>query len=380
MTKVLHINSNFLTSKLHENLIDKLPDMFENVIFMPIKKAKHSEMIYTSKYEVYSPVTFNEYHKFFYTWKQFKIYSKLKSLIDVREYDVIHAHTLFTDGNIAFKLFKKYDIPYIVTVRNDTDVENFFKIRINLRGRGINILKNASEIIFLSESSKLNLCNKYIKNEETKVMVLEKSHIIPNGIDDFWHKNKAAARRLDENKQLKLLSVGQIRKRKNQIGSIKAAQILKSKYNKDVKLTFVGKVIEKEYLDKMNKQNNQEMEVIEHIEKEGLIDLYKNNDIFILPSFRETFGLVYPEAMSQGLPVIYSKEQGFHRQFEEGIVGYGVDSENPEDIADKIIKIIDNYDEISLNALTQVDKFDWDILSDELGQLYCKVIDKNNMQ
>ena len=40
---------------------------------------------------------------------------------------------------------------------------------------------------------------------------------------------------------------------------------------------------------------------------------------FCLPSHAETFGLVYVEAMSQGLPIIY-EGQGFDKQFQDGEV------------------------------------------------------------
>ena len=44
-----------------------------------------------------------------------------------------------------------------------------------------------------------------------------------------------------------------------------------------------------------------------------------------MTSLGESFGLTYAEAMSQGVPVIYSKGQGFDGQFKEGVVGYHVD-------------------------------------------------------
>lgn len=58
-----------------------------------------------------------------------------------------------------------------------------------------------------------------------------------------------------------------------------------------------------------------------------------------MPSFTESFGLVYAEAMSQGLPVIYSKGQGFDGQFAEGVVGYHVDAHDPEELCENIIKM-----------------------------------------
>ena len=54
-------------------------------------------------------------------------------------------------------------------------------------------------------------------------------------------------------------------------------------------------------------------------------------------SIMETFGLVYAEAMSQGLPIIYTKGQGFDEQFDEGKVGYHADCFNIEEIVKRII-------------------------------------------
>lgn len=55
------------------------------------------------------------------------------------DYDLIHAHTLFTNGYSAMKLAEKYDRPYIVTVRS-TDINFFFKYFIHLRGFGLGVL------------------------------------------------------------------------------------------------------------------------------------------------------------------------------------------------------------------------------------------------
>ena len=64
---------------------------------------------------------------------------------------MVHAYTLFTDGNCARALSKKYGIPYGVAVRN-TDVNNFFKMMPHLRGRGIKIMLGAKAVFFLSEA------------------------------------------------------------------------------------------------------------------------------------------------------------------------------------------------------------------------------------
>src|SRR5699024_1841446 len=110
-------------------------------------------------------------------------------------------------------------------------------------------------------------------------------------------------------------------------------------------------------------KNIRELDFIKYVPpktKEELIQIYRENAIFVMPSITETFGLVYAEAMSQGLPVIYTKEQGFDKQFEEGVVGYSVDCFNPEEISQNILGIIEKYNDISKNCIDLVKKFSWD--------------------
>ena len=82
-----------------------------------------------------------------------------------------------------------------------------------------------------------------------------------------------------------------------------------------------------------------------------------------MPSKRETFGLVYVEAMSQGLPVIYTKGQGFDTQFKEGEVGYHVQYNDAEEIAETILKIAKNYKKMSENAIKKSEEFNWEDIS-----------------
>ena len=77
--------------------------------------------------------------------------------------------------------------------------------------------------------------------------------------------------------------------------------------------------------------------------KDELLKEYRLNDIFVMPSKTETFGLVYAEAMSQGMPIIYTKNQGFDGQFCEGYVGYHVKYNDYRYIAKKISRIYSEY-------------------------------------
>ena len=101
--------------------------------------------------------------------------------------------------------------------------------------------------------------------------------------------------------------------------------------------------------------------------KEQLIKQYRKHDIFVMPSFTESFGLVYAEAISQGLPVVYSKGQGFDGQFEEGVVGYHCDAYDANSVASAIKKIIKKTNEISSRIIS---KFRWNEICNKYFSIY----------
>ena len=89
-----------------------------------------------------------------------------------------------------------------------------------------------------------------------------------------------------------------------------------------------------------------------------------------MPSKYETFGLVYPEAMSRGLPVIYTKGQGFDKYFKDGEVGYPIQYDSVSEGVKVVIDIMSNYTFISNNAKDNSKRFSWDIISNDYKNIY----------
>ncbi len=364
--KILHINNNFLHSKLHLCMIEHLYkyDNIKNSIFVPMYDLTTSE--YTNeellkmklKYDIKAIECFNRIDRLFFHYKQYKIFKAIQQSFNISEFNCIHAHTLFTDGNVAFNLSKKYKIPFIVTVRN-TDVNDFFGKMIHLRRRGVEILRSAQKIIFLSETYRLQVFEKFIPNKYYDEL-LNKTYIIPNGIDDFWFKSIPSYGRKINNyfiDEIRLVFAGYLNKNKNIPLILKAKNILKNKrYN--IKLSIAGKIEDKK-IYKIILQDK-DTEYMGYLSMQKLKKLYEISHIYVMPSIHESFGLVYAEAMSQGLPVIYTQGQGFDGQFPEGEVGYHVDSASPESVANAIEKVIKNFDKLSSNTISNSYKFQWD--------------------
>lgn len=365
---ILHINLNFYESSLYAKFNESLlkHGCNSHVLFPTLRNYEQT------KYPSYLLIKkiLNKSDRYFFKRRNKKVVNLIENENIIHKYDLLHAHSLFSNGNIAYTLKKRYGVPYIVAVRN-TDINHFFKKRILLRKLGIEILRNAEKIIFISKPYKDLLINKYIpykfRNE-----ISNKIKVIPNGIDEYWHKNKYYRTKNRITSPIKILSVGVIDKNKNILTSIKACEILISNKNMDVQLTVVGDVKDYSILKKIKKHKF--VKHVPAVTKEKLIQYYRNSTLFLMPSIKETFGLVYAEAMSQGLPVLYSKGQGFDEQFKNGVVGYAVEKISPNDIAEKILLTLESYQEISKKCIDSVSKFDWDKISKKYIEIYTEIL------
>lgn len=364
--KVLHINYNFVGTALHETMVQHLdPLVGRNAVFAPTWRDVRKNYLT----EVKTIKCFAKQDRAFFHLKQHRIIKALESTFQVRDFNILHAYTLFTDGNCAYKMHEKYGIPYIVAIR-DTDVNSFFKYMVHLRNRGVSIMKNAAAVIFLSESYKTYVLEKYVPSKY-KNDIEKKSLVIPNGIDDFWIANQYTPKQKDNNHEVKIVFAGRINKRKNPLATVQALNILEKKGYK-VDFEIIGKIEDSKLFKQLCKAKY--VHYHEPCDKEKLIDYYRKNDLFVMPSKTETFGLVYAEAMSQGLPVLYSKGQGFDGQFADGCVGYAINKNDPYDIAEHIIKVLDRYSNLSCNCIMNVSKFDWNRIVYKYVLLYESIL------
>jgi len=196
------------------------------------------------------------------------------------------------------------------------------------------------------------------------------TYIMPNGIDDFWLKNLFADKDFTKaDDVIKLACVGAVDHNKNMLSVARALDLLKNKGNK-VSLSIAGKIKDQNIYECLMKFDF--VKYMGVLPKEKLIDVYRANDVFALTSFNESFGMVYIEAMSQGLPVIYTKDEGFDGQFDYGTVGYSVLPDDVTDISDKIYKCYLNREKFN-SVYTQTRRFSWSIISEKYKSVYDSV-------
>lgn len=372
--KILHITRGFYYTKVYRSLFDQLVDKCDLEVYAPKNEYldKNVSTPSNQKYKVYSSEIIRRQDNITYYPKIKRMNKDMNSTIEISKFNIIHAHSWFSDGAVAYENYKQNGTPYIVAIRN-TDINKYFKFALHIRGYGYKILNNAKKIIFISESYRNKVLSGLLP-EKVANQISDKAIVVPNGLDDFWFNGQKKNMEPKDDK-LDLIFVGKIDKNKNLESVIKASLILQ-KQNNNSKLNIVG---DGELFNKLNERYASE-NIIFHGKiknNESLRKLYLASDILVVPSFNETFGLAYIEAMSCGVPPIYSKGEGIDGQFKEILIGENVDPHNPETIVDKVNKIKDNYEEYSTNSALAIKEYSWSNIANTYMDIYKNVIANN---
>lgn len=372
---VLQLCTYYIGNQLYKKLFTELSE--KNVsqkVYIPIRSEvlKGRNIIEHKEIDFYYDFVLNKIDRFLYKNKIRKQYKNIQEKVsDIESLNIIHAHTLFSDGGTAYLLSKKYNKKYIVSIRN-TDINVFYKYGIHLRPFIFKVLQKASAVIFISHAYK-NKTFELLPLHITE-LIKDKSYVIPNGIDDMWLEYNEPKTK-DINKKLRLLFIGSIDPNKNLITVLKLLKLLVDE-EKDVYLSIAGEGLSIDEMISYIRINNLENRVQFHgkIPPEKLIPLADKSDVFILPSFKETFGIAYIEAMARGLPIIYTKNEGIDGYFKDGSVGFSTSPNNVEEIKYKLDLILEDYSSVSKNCYSEAKKFNWNRISNIYIDLYEQVV------
>jgi len=362
---ILHICNGFCTSKVHSNLCRSLDSMVEKqTVYTYIDAAEkvgknsfegnHTNIIYD--------VILNRFVRKIYPMRIKWTYYHLKRKISPTDFNCVFATTLFSDGGVANLIYKKYGIPYIVAVRT-TDLTTYLKTRLFWK-YGREILLNASRIVLINKAYGDRL--KTLKfSRGIWDQIRDKIVIRPNGIDSFWIENQR--RDMPQNKH-SICYVGTFLTRKKVPQLIRAIESLLPEFP-DLKLDIVG----------ANGDTEQEIKILSKeksfinfygpvYDKQRLLDIYRNNGIFAMPSVSETFGLVYIEALSQNLRLLYTKGTGIDGMLDN--VGVAVENPNEVSIREGLRELLLSYDEIDGNSYVDMSSFHWNNIAEEYIEMF----------
>lgn len=200
---------------------------------------------------------------------------------------------------------------------------------------------------------------------------------IPNGVDDkMFYKIPDS---IDKNY---LLTVGALKPRKGADIVIKALGLLKDKLP-DLHYKTVSNLTDKSFyrqLKSLAKELGveQRIDFLGRISNDELVKLYNECSIFVLAARDiegafEGFPMVFYEAMACGAPVISTKGFGSEYAIENGVNGYVIEPDNPEELASIVLKILSDknlHNKLKQGALQEAQKHTWDKIALQLINLY----------
>ena len=364
---LLHISNDFCGSKVYTHLVASLHELnCKQLVYTATSKN-----ISTPK-NIEVPVVHSKilswYTRVNFFYKSRVIYQDLLSRVNINDVKLVHAHTWYSDGAIALKLYKEFGIPYVISIRN-SDINVFYPYFIHLRNLGYEILANAKHIIFISSAH----CKRIYSS--IKIKTQAPISVIPNGVDPFWLENVTNIGEV--HKPFKFIYVGKFDHGKNVCRLIDAVLELNKKFQScKCQLILVGGGGDD--MTRVMKRVSDNSNHISYLgivkDKEKLKDIYRSCDAFAMPSLAETFGLVYVEAMTQGLPVLYSKDEGIDGFFDSHY-GISCNPHSKRDIMRGLWKIINYYQNFEINSDRLRKDFNWILISQNLKENVYKLLD-----
>jgi len=303
------------------------------------------------------------YFKWRHVWSKLCL-NRIFSFIESNDlnFDIIHAHFTWPSGRLAVDIKERYDVPVIVT---EHSVE-IFDSYINKKDKFILDVWNKCDVLI--RVNKLDL-KKIISLGIPK----DKVKYVPNGYDlnKFYIMNKKEARTylgLKETNVI-LFNLSNLKKRKGHLVLLKAIEsLIKTKNNLYAYIGGTGP--EKNRLTKYITSNilTENVVLLDFITEGDLIYWYNASDLFVFPTYAESFGIVQLEALACGIPVVATKNVGSLEIINDD-VGLLADIGDPVDLKNKIstcLKLEWDREKISDYAK----KYDWSIICYELTTIY----------
>ncbi len=265
--------------------------------------------------------------------------------------DVLHAHSMRGDMELAEMLRKIYGVDFFVSARKLTP----YSLQ---RIRSGKVLPR--KILVMSAVAK----------QKAETIPKQNIQLIPHPVDEKFFIDAKISENSSE--PLSLVSVCRLLKLKN----IDIVIDVIGKNNLNVHYSIIGDGPEWVFLkDLINKYGLQKkIRLPGYFEHCKVIQELRKHALFIMPSYPETLGRVYFEAMASGIPVIAAKGTGVDGIIENGKQGYLVSHDDPEEIKNAIISFTQKSPDEKLKmkraARELADHFRWDQTLEKYYRFY----------
>lgn len=269
--------------------------------------------------------------------------------------DVLNGH-FSVPTSVALPAMKRvYDVPLVVNVMGADvfDPTRYGRLRPILDAVNNHwVLKHADAVVAPSS----DLFNRLPPE------IRQKTEVIPYFVD----VERFTPSDTTDRDTLRLLSVSRLVERKNLTTALLAADKLHSR-GLDVEMTVAGSGSQRNSLERLASRLEVNVDFLGYVSDEKLPELYREHDLFVLPSHHEAFGIVYLEALASGLPVVAS-DVGGQTDIINDAVGRTVDGDDRDAVAEAIADLWTNYGYHAENARRHVENT---YVANEVADRYC---------
>ena len=320
-------------------------------------------------HEVFVP----DYDLFHYQPYELALSSRIVDVVKSYNIDLLHVHYAIPHAYAAYtaKMMLKdegFKLP-IVTTLHGTDItlvgsHPFYKTAVTFS------INNSDFVTSVSNSLK--------SDTESLFKINKPIQVIPNFIDveKNAHLEKPCYRDSIANEKEKvLIHISNFRPLKRVVDVVKIFERVQKKLPS--KLLMVGEGPERIKVQRYVKKNGLRKKVLFFGKSNEINELLCYSDIFLLPSEKESFGLVALEAMIHKVPVISTNAGGLSEVNIDGVSGFLSEIGDLKSMAKNTIKILSDknmHKNFQEGAFKQAKKFDISKVIPLYESVYKKVL------
>jgi len=277
----------------------------------------------------------------------------------------VETKAFFREALFAKQLIRK-NIPFIAFFHGwDVDFEK--KVTEKYTKFFLNSYGSAKKIITLSIEAKEKIIEWGYKGE----VIVETTVVDSQLIKNFSFEEKIKNQNLS--KKIQILFLARMEKEKGIFELIDAFKKIYIDFE-NIELIIAGNG--KSYEDvKAYVSDCKAIHLVGHIEGEAKATLFKESDIYCLPSYSEGLPVSILEAMAFGMPIITTSVGGLKYFFKENEMGYTCKVKDRNDLEKVLEKLLNNH-----NAIMNMGQFNFEyaqknLMSDTISKtLYKQLI------
>lgn len=167
----------------------------------------------------------------------------------------------------------------------------------------------------------------------------ERVQVVPLGVDSF----RFSASKRPSGVPLRLCFVGSTLERKG-IRDLAVAMSSLLRYAPNALLRVAGAVLGPGL--EIRKEVASGWEFLGKVRGSELVRLYQESDVLVLPSLEDSFGLVVPEALACGTPVLVTNRTGARDLVLEGVNGWVVPAGDASALAERLLWVASHLEDV----------------------------------